>query len=138
MIYSHPGPWISEIPLTPERLHDIHFLDANQGFAVGRQGVIIRYSLQTGQDETMAAGPVEISVWPNPFRDKLTIDLNGNMTDSKELKLYNATGHLVSHTEPSSGVSSVTIGTSELPSGLYILTLLDGSNQVRSVKIIKE
>jgi hypothetical protein len=79
--------------------------------------------------------PVSLSVYPNPFQDRLTIRLEGRVQGPVDLKIYNLQGGLVMSDRSYAG-ENVSIRTDQLPSGVYFLHLRTG-NIFQSVKLIK-
>lgn len=79
------------------------------------------------------------SVYPNPNSGVFTIDYSSLPGDQVNVKLYNATGILLNswNFENTSGKLSETIITENLASGMYILTLADGSHSYTQKIVIK-
>jgi len=72
------------------------------------------------------------NIYPNPVTDKLFI---GNMKDVTKVEIYNVTGQLVKSINYNA-VEQAQINTSDLRSGMYILTIYSGSSS-SSTKLIK-
>lgn len=79
--------------------------------------------------------PVSPGVYPNPFRDRLTIRLTDEVRGPVDLKLYNLQGGLVL-SDRSYVRENVNIRTDHLPTGVYFLHLRSG-NAFQSVKLVK-
>lgn len=79
------------------------------------------------------AADYALSVYPNPFNDQLSFSISAG--EHLKVTLSDALGKVV-YTGTLSAESKETISTSDLPAGLYILTLHDNGNQV-SKKLIK-
>ncbi|HVU84988.1 MAG TPA: M43 family zinc metalloprotease, partial [Puia sp.] len=78
---------------------------------------------------------ITISVFPNPFTDHFTIHSNdGKGLTGVKANLYNIAGRLLLQQTISS--SDMTIHTSDLPAGIYILKL-EGLNTPKVFKLIK-
>jgi hypothetical protein len=64
----------------------------------------------------------EIKMYPNPAKDKLTIEIPGNQfSGSSRLLIYNSSGILVETIEGSS--NPLTINVQDKPAGIYLLRL---------------
>ena len=74
----------------------------------------------------------EISIYPNPFTNKLIIQTDGQF---EKLRLYSITGNIVIE-ENIQGQSIIDINTSDLQRGYYILNLIS-KNNVISQKVVK-
>ncbi len=72
------------------------------------------------------------NIYPNPMTDKLVI---GNMKDVTKVEIYNVTGQIVKSFNYNS-VEQAQINTSDLNSGMYILTIYSGSS-TSSTKLVK-
>jgi len=72
------------------------------------------------------------NIYPNPVTDKLFI---GNMKDVTKVEIYNVTGQLVKSINYNA-VEQAQINTSDLRSGMYILTIYSGSSS-SSTKLMK-
>jgi len=75
----------------------------------------------------------EYNIYPNPVTDKLFI---GNMKDITKVEIYNVTGQLVKTFENTNAAEQAQINTSDLRSGMYILTIYSGSSS-SSTKLMK-
>lgn len=80
----------------------------------------------------------QITAWPNPFRDEINLSFTSNGSPI-ELALFDMTGKamLVQRINAAQGENIHTISVGELPSGLYILRLNDGS-QVVTRKLVRQ
>jgi hypothetical protein len=72
------------------------------------------------------------NIYPNPMTDNLVI---GNMKDVTKVEIYNVTGQLVKSFNYNE-VEQAQINTSDLRSGMYILTIYSGSSS-SSTKLMK-
>jgi hypothetical protein len=76
----------------------------------------------------------EISVFPNPFKDNITIQLQD--TESPVLiSIYDIAGELIYQTQLTSMHNELNL--TELRSGIYFLNMIKEGKSVRAVKIIK-
>ena len=74
---------------------------------------------------------VEVSVFPNPFVDRLEIKANAVIS---HYRIYNILGTLVKEGRPNS--SDILLDTSKFSSGIYLLEVHSGSVR-RSLKLVK-
>jgi len=77
-------------------------------------------------------------VFPNPFTDKLNIQVDDKAQGSIDLKLYSLNGGLV-FSERYIGNENITVSTDHLPTGIYVLQLRtsDSIQSIRMVKMVK-
>jgi hypothetical protein len=74
-------------------------------------------------------------VFPNPFNDRLNIQVDDNAQGSIDLKLYNLHGGLI-FSDRYSGYENISLSTDHLPSGVYFLQVRSGGT-IQSVKMVK-
>ena len=74
-----------------------------------------------------------ISVYPNPFTQTLTIEVNSATT--YYATMYNMIGQTMGNWEIKQGAN--TIGTATLPSGVYVLQMKDVQGNVVNKKVVK-
>jgi hypothetical protein len=78
---------------------------------------------------------VAVSIFPNPFTSSLSIKLDENYK-SAELQIFNITGALVKHIDLTA--QTTTIGTNDLPAGIYFYKISTSSKVVGSGKIVSQ
>ena len=87
-------------------------------------------------DESLA-----LSVFPNPISDKATIQFNLTDNQNISVKLFNTVGQIVAIATPgnlSAGPQNITINTSDLPTGIYVMELTIGNSSVsKKLSIVK-
>ncbi len=78
-----------------------------------------------------------LSVFPNPARDKVTIDATGLSGNAATINCYNTVGAIVAHKTGilNNGALNSTLNVSSLPKGIYQIRLSDdgGTNLARTV-----
>ena len=74
-----------------------------------------------------------ISVYPNPFQNELTIE---NMENIQSLKVYNMTGQIVK--EVSTPGNNITIKTDDFNSGVYFVVFTNNQNKQGTIKLVRE
>lgn len=83
----------------------------------------------------------EISAYPNPFRDELTLQLPQGMTTVQELVLYDMAGRLVYRTSTIPEVSENSLHLDfrdiKLNKGIYMLYCTDGQGRTGKLKLSK-
>ncbi|MCA6362831.1 MAG: T9SS type A sorting domain-containing protein [Bacteroidetes bacterium] len=82
-------------------------------------------------DETLQTG---FEVYPNPATD--LVNVSGRFSGDVMVEIYAATGQLLLQSQMHSGTNSLTLNTSMLPEGVYLLKLSDGNRQPRSAKLV--
>ncbi len=73
----------------------------------------------------------EIKVYPNPAKDKLTIEFNSNSLDQSVVTLCNTLGQVVKTViaKTTNGKNTIELTVKELPKGVYLLKLRQGKSQ---------
>jgi subtilisin family serine protease len=74
----------------------------------------------------------DVMVYPNPFREQVTIDYAVNVEDVKTIELYHINGQHVRSIEVNANGQTI-IDTSDLNSGLYIISI----NGTKHFKVVK-
>jgi len=77
----------------------------------------------------------KITTYPNPVSDKLTVEFNSEVASAVNFQMYNSAGKLVRNGNTGTMANqgqNFTVDVSNLPSGLYILTLNDGKSKISS------
>jgi len=81
-----------------------------------------------------AAG--NVSVYPNPANDHITADLSGINGTPKQIDFINIQGKLVYSVIPGNNMHAVTINTSNMANGVYVMQVLSDKGVVNSKVII--
>jgi hypothetical protein len=70
----------------------------------------------------------QINVYPNPAKDKLTIEFNSTSSDQSSLTLSNTLGQVVKTViaQTTNGKNTIELTVKELPKGVYLLKLAQG------------
>lgn len=76
----------------------------------------------------------QISIFPNPFRDKITISYEHSII---KIKIYSLLGVQVLDKNINS-LKNITLSTSRIPMGAYLIVLIDENNNQVAKKIIKK
>lgn len=81
------------------------------------------------------AVPNSITIYPNPVKDFLIVDLSSEKLKKPAYVLFDGTGRLIAKGELKN--SKTEINTSALSAGLYLLTVSSERKTIKSFKIIK-
>lgn len=76
-------------------------------------------------------------VYPNPVSDKINIDFSSDFQSKVSLKLFDIQGKLVASKTKSNKENSVDINVDSLPTGIYLLKIMDAISS-KNIKIIKQ
>lgn len=82
----------------------------------------------------------KVNVHPNPFSDRLLIELQSARQQALQLRLLNLEGRMLlqQHVAPSQATAGVSLaGVEELPAGIYVLEISD-AEAVSQIKIVKK
>lgn len=80
----------------------------------------------------------EITVFPNPFEDVLSLRINGSLTQAIDILLFDLNGRLLFEEKALSAGSIEIGGSSALPPGTYLLSLRDERGlPVGTEKVVK-
>jgi Secretion system C-terminal sorting domain/Bacterial pre-peptidase C-terminal domain/Fibronectin type III domain len=77
----------------------------------------------------------QVKLYPNPAKDILCISMPG-ITGVSEVRIFDGKGKLVLNSRVAGAISQVNIAA--LPAGIYLVKISNNSNEVSSVKLIKE
>jgi hypothetical protein len=117
-------------------LYDLAMLDSNHAWVCTMDGRVFSLSILQGSDEIVKGE--EISYYPNPVIDLLTIDLNNNFSDDLMIRIFSIDGKLMMNRHyPDMQNNRLTLDIAGLSIGLYILDI-QGSTISRSYKLVKK
>ena len=109
------------------------YVNAVNGEGLTRKSTSTRsFTIKTTSLQVNEKG--EVKVYPNPFKDGFTVDLQG-VTGINQLKVLDATGKVVVVETVDSDI--ININLSDRPSGLYIL-FIEGNDGSEVMKLIKK
>jgi photosystem II stability/assembly factor-like uncharacterized protein len=126
-----------------ENLNGFHFSNSNFGYAVGKNGTILRYSLTTGvSDLTLKESEFQLfQNFPNPFNPSTLITFNLPKSTFVTIKIFNSLGELkkvIMSEEKVAGSHQVSFNGSGLSSGVYYYQLAaDNFISTKKAVIIK-
>ncbi len=127
------------------RIYDICFPDSNNGWAVGVDGVILKYNPGvTGINEVSSYDPVTFTLhqnYPNPFNSETVIRYSITGYGFTDLKIYDVLGNeaaVLVREYQKPGAYEVKWNASDYSSGVYYCTLNRGNfNQTRRMVFLK-
>jgi hypothetical protein len=79
----------------------------------------------------------EISIYPNPFEERINVFMGNNDSEKVALNIYSYLGQLVLSKKLLIKEDFINIDTSNIPSGLYIVSL-ESNNSLLTFKIVKK
>jgi hypothetical protein len=93
-------------------------------------------SAATGIDNSMEQSKQHTEIYPNPFKESLSIAINVAEVKKVHVEVYNELGQLVSSSNHSTAGNKIVIDTRHLPAGLYEV-ILSAIGWNESHKLIK-
>jgi photosystem II stability/assembly factor-like uncharacterized protein len=124
----YPLGWLIQNSGTTENLNDVFILNENFGVAVGDNGTVLFMSNPNSVGEL--SRNAEISVFPNPFKNKTKIRYDISSQCPVELKVFDLPGNEVLSLfkgEKQPGSYEIVFDASGLHSGIYFVRLNAGS-----------
>jgi hypothetical protein len=124
----YPLGWLIQNSGTTENLNDVFILNENFGVAVGDNGTVLFMSNPNSVGE-LSRNP-EISVFPNPFKNKTKIRYDISSQCPVELKVFDLLGNeelSLFKGEKQPGSYEIVFDASGLHSGIYFVRLNAGS-----------
>jgi hypothetical protein len=114
-------------------INDIIFIDSTKGFAVGKDGVILKYNYEPnsikGDSKNQPQDFVLLQNYPNPFNPKTSIEYRVGSIQYVTLKVYDVLGNEIAvlvNEEKFSGEYETVFNAAELSSGVYFYKLTAG------------
>ncbi|GAA4437997.1 hypothetical protein GCM10023188_32830 [Pontibacter saemangeumensis] len=98
-------------------------------------------NLQAAETSETASFITEITAYPNPFSDVLTMNTAGLNAELKEVVLLDQTGRVVYKQQdllPEDNKLAINLSDAGLTSGLYFLRYNDAAGNAKSIKVIKQ
>jgi len=144
--YDYGINWTNYFTPDSSRLYDIVFTDSLTGYAVGEEGVIVKYKYQypdfVNEDESdLVKDFILYQNFPNPFNPSTTIGYYMLEPGQVSVKIYDLLGtHITTLVEDykSSGNHSVIWNTNNAPSGVYYFQLnVNGRLATKKMVLLK-
>jgi len=76
----------------------------------------------------------ELKAWPNPGKDVVSVAFNANTSKELSLVVRNLLGTEVSRQTLHQSYGTVRMDTGTLPDGIYLISLQDGTNRLKTVR----
>lgn len=99
-------------------------------------GTVIYTDISVGIDKP-GENETFVSVYPNPCKDVININLSADITKQSKIMLYNTTGQLLFNTTIDAYQNNLSIDMIDYPAGVYVLYICDKKNATK-MKIIRE
>jgi PKD repeat protein len=89
--------------------------------------------------KTITSNLAAVKIYPNPFTDNLTIDLNSATGSAVTYSIYTMYGEQVATEKISlnKGENKIGINTSAISSGMYFVTITDSNKKMQTFKVVK-
>jgi hypothetical protein len=138
--------WLTYITPDSSKLYDIVFTDSLTGYAVGEEGVIVKYKYQYPDFVNEYPLPIVSDFtlnqnFPNPFNPSTTISYYLSEPGRVTINIYNLLGtHITTLIEDyrSNGNHSLVWNAENEPSGVYYLQLdVNGKQATRKMVLLK-
>ncbi len=123
---------------TTQSLREVFFTDANTGYIIGDNGIILKTTNAGGATGLNQFSDPEnsISLYPNPFHDTFTIQVNLENSPCSQFTLYNSFGQeIISQTLKK---NTNIIDLSAYSNGIYFYTLTSETNSIKTGRLIKQ
>jgi photosystem II stability/assembly factor-like uncharacterized protein len=142
VLYSHDGgaTWHSLVDTTlgllglNSQFRSIHFINPKLGYIANERGEIFRIRDTTSTNVAGigqgASSRRTLSVYPNPARETVTIQLGDDEGEGR-IMIYDIAGELVASHETAGG-GTARISTAGLRAGLYIIEVAAGGRRARA------
>ncbi|MCW8817304.1 MAG: YCF48-related protein [Ignavibacteriaceae bacterium] len=137
--------WTDTSTVDSSAIYDLVFTDSLTGYAVGNEGVILKYKYQfpvpVEEEPKLADTYYLFQNYPNPFNSSTSIEYYISNPAQVSLKVYNLLGTLVANlveTYQPDGKYNVTWNADKEASGVYYLRLrVNEKEQVRKLVLLK-
>jgi len=126
--------WQDEQYFAYTNIHDIFFLNNNQGWLAGTVGFVAAYDFTVNIDEIIN-NPSPISIFPNPAQEYVNINQSNGKDKIVDVKLFNIQSQEIMHFSHLSAPKSFKFNISNLQSGAYFIEITTEHNQY-TVKFI--
>jgi len=111
--------WASE--QTPiNNLRGLFFLNNSLGYAVGDNGVILKYSNISGIDNSELINK-KMTIYPNPVNDIISFEINGYNNEEYTMNIYTVSGELIRSEILKHNHQQIHV--SDLNNGIYVVEI---------------
>jgi len=137
--------WTDTSAVDSSSIYDLAFSDSLTGYAVGEEGVILKYKYQFPdlviEDNFIADDYYLYQNYPNPFNSSTTIEYRISEPAFVSLKIYDVLGNYISTPVKGyrqSGNYRINWDANNKPSGVYYVSLaVDGNVMTRKMILLK-
>lgn len=130
-------------------MYDVEFSGKETGWAVGDSGTLLKYTgewiITDTQKKSNKENKIKLKIAPNPFTDKVSIDVNMPQDEELQITIYDLRGIVINNLY--SGVMKkgfneiIWDGTNnngqQMKRGVYVIKLLSGK-KIFTYKIMKK
>ncbi|MFC1734355.1 T9SS type A sorting domain-containing protein [candidate division KSB1 bacterium] len=120
--------------LTNAFLRGVHFTSSTNGYVVGNNKTLLKYTQISGVEEHAAVS--EITIYPNPVKGELFINLPTDHTKIESVNIMDLTGRLVKSESYKTFPQRVRINLNEVESGIYFCAVLVNGKQITKKIIV--
>ena len=99
------------------------------------QGVQQVYDISTSSGNKITDIILEMSVYPNPTKDNLTLKFDNNKYSGLSYQLFDINGKIINQNKLIE--NNTTIKMRDLPNSIYFLKVIKNNTPIKSFKIIK-
>jgi len=128
---------------TNQTLYKVRFVNANTGFIVGQNGIILKTTnggLTSISSNNQILNNYNINIFPNPVNPTSVLEVKLNKTQNLNIILYDITGReirkIITGNLPA-GVNRISIDLTSFSSGVYFCVVKSGDISLTSKKIVK-
>jgi hypothetical protein len=111
---------------TESGMNSLVFASSDYTNSAKRPKLEVCYELGTGINDIASSN--SIKVFPNPVSDVLNIELANSVSVNSEVVLYNLLGSEIKSTQVAAGHKAVTLNTTGLAAGTYIVKVKSGAD----------
>jgi len=123
------------VGLTSNSLTGVHFTSPTNGYVVGNNKTLLKYTEVSGIGDKTT--PVEFEIFPNPVKDKIQIVCSGFKSESGKIEIFSLDGKEILEKEIAKGNENIEFDLNDLQSGMYLCKItINKRNSTK--KIIKE
>lgn len=122
--------WYEQSSGTTEHLYDVRMLSANSAIVIGDNGTILKNTTITSEVGLSESTSIEVSTFPNPVTDKLTIEASAPI---EGVEVYNMDGRQL-FTSGEQWLDNYSIDFSAFATGTYYLKIPGAGKIVQIVR----
>jgi photosystem II stability/assembly factor-like uncharacterized protein len=125
--------WTAQMNVSYGEFYNIHMFSATDGYAFNRYGIYRYANLPVAVQEVLTPEQAQnISLYPNPVHDQLTI-LNEGQANESTFRLLDQTGRQIISGKLNIGANQINV--SELPAGMYFIQIQGAQKAYKVIKL---